>query len=552
MVTLLAFIVLIGVLITAHEFGHFIVAKMAGVKVQVFSVGFGRSLVSKTIGETEYRIAMLPLGGYVKLLGMDPDDAGTSADAGRGLLDKPPFVRILIFAAGPAMNLLLPLAIMTPMIASSDRFDDVISSTIGAVDKGLPAYAAGLREGDEIVDIDGEPLNTFWKVTRHIEGYSGGAPLNITVKREGEAEPLKMAVTPEKVEQTDRLIGFKKDYYRIGYQPMFLAADVAIADPAGDLARADGRTFDRVLKVGDTETPRYIDVERALSKVPEGATAVVEVERDVEIDARFPFLTKRDTKTLTYSASAAGPGIIHAGPCVSSVGPETPAGEVLKRGDCILEIDGEAHTLGAFIMSRLTNRPETPKQLTVLRDGAHVDVKLTPRQVVRSDRSAGELTLWEFGLVLLSRPDAMVPMDRVGNDERLTHAWYETRRRVSFEIQMTVDAIAGMFTGRVSPTQLSGPLRIARLAGEHAKAGIDSFLRLLMLLSLSIALLNLLPIPGLDGGQIMVAGVEMIIRRPLPDRVQQGLQMVGVAMIIALVMFALFNDVMNEWRLHSG
>lgn len=552
MVALLAFIVLVGVLITAHEFGHYIVAKLSGVKVQIFSVGFGRAVLSKTVGETEYRVAWLPLGGYVKLAGMDPDETDPTL-VGRRLMDKPPIVRILIYAAGPAMNLLLPFAIMAPMLASSDRYDKVVSSTIGAVDKGLPAYGAGLREGDQITAIDGEPVDTFWQVAKHIDSYSADdGPLQMQIQRAGVEGPLTIAVRPERVEQTDRLIGFKKDYFRIGYQPLFLGPDVAVSDPAGDLARAGAQTFDRILQVDGVATPRYIDVERALGQIAAGRTVAVQVERDVEIDPRLPFLTRRVPETLTYTATAAGPGVMHAGPCVSSVGPGTPAGEVLQRGDCILSIDGEAHTLGAFVLSRLTNRPEEPKALRVLRAGQVVDVTLTPRQVVRKDNSAGELKLWAFGLVLLSRPDGLLPLDEVANPHRLAHAWYETSRRVSYEIQLTVDAIAGMFTGRVSPTQLSGPLRIARLAGEHAEAGIDSFLRLMMLLSLSIALLNLLPIPMLDGGHIMVAAIEMVIRRPLPERVQLVLQQVGVAIVLALILFALFNDVMNEWRLRQG
>ena len=158
----LAFIVLIGVLITVHEFGHFAVAKLCGVKVEMFSIGFGKPIIKVVRGETEYRIAWLPFGGYVKLLGQIPGEAVTdAADEGRSLQDKGPFQRILIYAAGPAMNLILPFAIIVPFVTLADRYAKVEGSQVGALDQSMPAWMAGLREGDMITAIDGESVRTF-------------------------------------------------------------------------------------------------------------------------------------------------------------------------------------------------------------------------------------------------------------------------------------------------------------------------------------------------------------------------------------------------------
>ncbi|MCA9526386.1 MAG: site-2 protease family protein [Myxococcales bacterium] len=559
MVSILAFIALIGVLITAHEAGHFIVAKLSGVKVEVFSIGFGRPIVKLKRGETEYRIAWLPLGGYVRMLGdpasgdpMSPGSAHVAeADRGRSLMAKPPLVRMAIYAAGPAMNLILPFLILVPVFALSDRYDQVTSSTIGALDEALPAWKAGLREGDVVEAINGEAISTFWQVARFIDTYSeGDGPLRMDVRR-GDA-PVHLEVTPERVEQTHRLVNFTRSYFRIGYQPMFQAADVAVARPDGPLAAAGVRTFDRVLTVDGKPTPRYIDAQQALAAVAAGAEVDVQVERDAPLDPRLPFLAKRVTHTLRYRGDGAAADLRHAGPCISSVAPDSAAGEVLRPGDCILSIDGVPHTLGAFVQNRLGRRPEEPKTLEILRDGERLTVTLAPRKVTLQDPMAGEIQQWQLGLVLLARPDGFLPLDSVENPARWGHAWAETTQRVGLEIEMLVDSLTGMFTGRVSPTQLSGPITIFRLAGEYARAGMDVFLRFLILLSLSIGLINLLPVPVLDGGQILVAFTELIIRRPLPAKVQDVLLRVGVVLVLTLIVFALGNDLVREWRIQSA
>ena len=201
MIDILAFILLIGVLITVHEFGHYAVAKLCGVKVEVFSIGFGSSLLQFKRGDTEYRIAWIPLGGYVRLLGMDPEQDVKPEDVGRSLNDRGPFMRILIFAAGPAMNLLLPFAIIIPAVALSGSYHEVRSSRIGSIDQSMPGYQAGLRAGDRIVSMDGQPIETFWQVRRYLDGYSPErGPIEIVVER-GASDRHTLSITPQATKQ---------------------------------------------------------------------------------------------------------------------------------------------------------------------------------------------------------------------------------------------------------------------------------------------------------------------------------------------------------------
>jgi regulator of sigma E protease len=554
MVTLVAFIVLLGVLITVHEFGHFLVAKAAGVKVQVFSIGFGKALFSRKIGETEYRISMLPVGGYVQMLGMNPEDVHDDGpDAGRDLMSKAPLTRILIFLAGPGMNLILPFILLVPFIATSDRAKEVIGTTVGAVDAGLPAYAAGLRAGDRIIEIDGEPLYAFWQVAQHIHDFDGDVgAMELKVQRHSVEAPVTLTVVPKLIERTDRRVNFSKKSYHIGFQPLFLSPDIAVTGPDTPAARAGLKTFDRVLAINDTDTPRLLDVQRLLAEVPEGQSVKVRVERDTGIDAQFPFFVREEPLELTYHGSATAPGLEHAGPCISSLAPGTPAGDALQVGDCILAVDGFAHSLGTFIENRLGNAPDQPKALRVRRNGQRIAINIEPRKVVHTDPLAGEIVQWQRGFVLLTRPDTLTAPDQVPNDHRLAHAWRATVDHVSHELQITINMVAGLFTGRVSASQLSGPITIAAVAGQYARAGLDHFIQLMIMLSLSIALLNLLPVPGLDGGQIMVATIELVVRRPLPRKTQQTLQVIGAAMIVLLILFVTGNDLLRQWRLHAG
>ena len=563
MLTILAFIVLLGVLITVHEAGHFVVAKLTGVAVEVFSIGFGKPIVKFTRGETEYRIAWIPLGGYVRMVGMLPGELGEGqvvpteqvnpAFEGRGLLDKPPLIRIAIMAAGPVMNLILPFLILPPFFALSERYAEVPSNRVGAVDEGLPAYKAGMREGDAIVAINGEPVHAFWQVKKHIDGYDAEqGRLTVTLQRDGVDAPLELEVTPERIEQTNRLLNFKEAYYRIGYQQVFLGADVAVIDPQSPVARAGLKTFDRVLSVGGQETPRYMDVLRALEAAAAGQPVPVTVERDVYFDPERPFLARRDAHTFDVVPQAGAPlGLRHAGGCVTSVDPEGPAARALRVGDCIVAVDGARNSLAAFIHSRLAHAPELPKEVIVLRDGQEQTVTFQAQKEVLEDPLAGEVTRFRLGFVLLNRRSS-VPMETVPDQDRLASAWFRTTSQVSAELELTLRTITGMFSGAVSPTQLSGPVTIFYLAGEHAKAGLDQFIHLMVLLSLSVALFNLLPVPLLDGGQILVAFIELVTRRPLPISVQVGLQRVGVFLILSLVLFALGNDVVRMWRISGA
>lgn len=621
MTHLIAFLVLIGVLITVHELGHFIVAKLCGVKVHTFSIGFGRAVLSKQVGETEYRIALLPLGGYVRLHGMerefgdfpeggaqgdpDSDDSSADPDAGRALQDKPAWMRVLIFAAGPAMNLLLPFVLLPPLFLSANEYNEVIDNRMGAVDEGLPAYRAGLRDGDRILSINDEEVYAFWQVQRAVNQYTeGDAPLQVQVTRPNLPKPLRVNLTPERVSSTERFSGFTARPMRIGFQPAALASDYIVADLQGPFALAGGESFDRVIQVNDTPIKRHVELIESLgalilesdarSAINTGVppTITITLQRTTTLDERWQLLKKVEEVKLqldltmlrarfreaqaqsrsqpsqpqeSHQATAGAPldtttliaqalGVRQASACISSINPESAAHETLEVGDCLLSVDGSTHSLAAFFNQRLRYHPERPKQLTVLRRGETQSVTLALREEVHQDPLAGEMRFWELGFTLsgLSRPGAMLAPQLVENKARADFSWAQTRRRVEGELTSATNSLAGLFSGRVKATQLSGPITIFYLAGQQAEAGWIPFINLMVLISISIALLNLLPIPGLDGGHIFFASFELITRRPLPPKYRVAIQVTGMVMIFLLMLFVLGSDVIRMWRISSG
>lgn len=582
MLSLISFLVLIGVLITAHELGHFVVAKLANVKVHTFSIGFGKALISKQVGETEYRIAWLPLGGYVKLDGIEKEFGAELGDeperespmgeeaaqhapsGGRALGDKPAWVRALIFIAGPAMNLLLPFLLLPPIYLLSKSYDEVTSPTMGLVDQGLPAYKAGLRDGDLITEINGEPVTAFWQVVQAVDDYEPSDPaLKITVQRPLRDEPLTVELRPERIESSSAL-GFKTHYNRIGFQPVTAAPDVAIRDPSGPFAQAGGQSFDRILSVQGEELKGLVDLERALSALPD-APFVISVERLSGLDERWPALKRKYQHHLTLPPPSEWPqregslterlGVMSAMACISSIDPISPAAQVLKVGDCLVSVNGQANSLPGFFMTRLHDEPETAKRLHILRAGEQLELEYKLQPLTFSDPLSGEMPYWGTGFTFGShtREGSVRPPIYLPNDEaRWSYAWQQSTRFIKEELTRSLRAILGMFSGTVSPKHLGGPVTIFYLAGREAEAGWERFMFLMVMISMSIALINLLPVPGLDGGHILIASIEMIIRRRLPLKARMALQSVGVLLILALILFALGNDAMRMWRLSQG
>jgi len=438
-------IVSIGVLVTFHEFGHYWVARRCGVHVLRFSVGFGKPLWSRRGRDgTEYVVAAIPLGGYVKML--DEREAEVPArDAGRAFNRKPVWQRIAIVAAGPLANLLLCVLFLWAMfVIGRPDYAPVVGHAEGI------AAAAGLHEGDTLVAVGGRATPTWSEAA--------------------------MALTTAAMDREDVRI---------------------------EVRTAGGAPADRKL---------------ALSRLP------------AETDER-----------RAVQAMGLTPRHFLLPPVIGRVEPGSAAWGVLAEGDRITAIDASPVDDFADISPLLQAIGGEPAMVEVERDGDRLALEVTPQR--RDDGEGG--SYWALGVA--PAPSQVPDYDaelRVGPWAAVPAAFTESWRLARDSVAM----IGRLLTGRASVENVSGPITIARYANASAQLGTAWFLNFLALLSLSLAIINLLPIPVLDGGHLLYYLIELAKGSPLSERAMMAGQYLGLALLAGLMGLAFYNDILQLLR----
>jgi regulator of sigma E protease len=427
MITLLSFIFVLGVLIFIHEMGHFAVAKFLGIKVERFSLGFPPKLVGKRIGETEYCISWIPLGGYVRLAGDNPEEPLTGSP--REFLSRPRWQRALVIIAGPAMNYLFAIVLVWLILSFTGigTFDTLI----GEVAEDSPAQIMGLKVDDRVTAVDGQAVSTWDEIYEHLP--KNGGRVTVRVERDGEQHALAGELPPLTSERPDQL----------GISPLL-------------------------------------------------TTEVGEVEKG-------------------WPADLAG----------------------IRSGDVIEAVDGLPVRRWSEMVDLIQSKPDTTITLR-WRHGEQIhqaSIRTRPQDVPGED---GKITVKGFVGIT-----SKIVHKRIGLAqsalESLRWTWQTTREIVRF--------IKGLVTGQVSARMVGGPIFIAQVAGQTARQGFSFLLYFMALLSVNLSLLNVLPIPVLDGGQMCVLFVEFIKGGSLTQRQRLIIQQVGLAIIILLIIFVVFNDV---------
>jgi regulator of sigma E protease len=424
-------VIVLGIMILVHELGHFVAAKLFHVRVLTFSIGFGKRLFGYKYGDTDYRVSLLPLGGYVKMAGDDPSEVREGHPD--EFLAKPRWQRFIIAIMGPSMNVLMAVVLLAglyrfhyPKPAYMEQ-----PARVGEVDPGSPAAQAGIEPGDLIV------------------------------------------------------------------------------------------------RLGSLQNPKWEDL-RMKILMTAGETLPVEVQRD------------GGQLNLTLTPKATGPDqICDAGlmPCIPGKIGEVAAGKPadragLKEGDRIIALDGRDIPCWQQLSATIQKTEGKPVSLLVERDGKQFQVSVTPYL-----GESGEGEKWLIGVGY--RSDVVVRQLPLG--DAIATAVDDNVRNCL----VTFDVLGRIITRRMSPKSLSGPIGIAQISGEAYRAGIPELLMLVSFISLQLGIFNLLPIPILDGGMILVLLIEGLMRRDMSLEVKERFAQIGIVFLLLLAVFVTYNDILK-------
>lgn len=429
--------VVLGVLVLIHEWGHFIAAKMCGVRVDVFSIGFGARIWGWKRGDTDYRVSWLPLGGYVKMAGDNPAEERSGAPY--EFLSRPRWQRFIIAVAGPFMNVVTTFAIFCGIYAVVGMPTDKslqLPSVVAAVPQS--AVPNGVQQGDRILQINGKNTPTWEKVGIALDAVKPGGNASIVVLRNGQQESLQLKMPSDTV-SAESIVGYPRQ-------------------------------------------PAVVD----------------------QVEPGFP-------------ADKAG----------------------LQPGDQVIQMNGAPVVAWGQLVDAVRNSDGKSVRFVVQRDSQQIPLVLSP--VKGLDPSDGEM-VWQIGVIqrveesyehqsiLASVKDAVDATNRTGQ-----------------EIVATMKAL---FAGKVSIRNLAGPVGIVRMSGQAAKEGPAMLLQWTAIISLNLGLLNLLPIPILDGGHVLLLLIESGMRRDLSLTFKERFVQVGLIFLLAVIVFVTYSDILTAIQSH--
>lgn len=443
--TVFHFIVAISILVAFHEFGHFWVARRCGVKVQRFSIGFGKIVWSyqKDAESTEYALSSVPLGGYVKMVD-EREGEVEEKDLPFAFNRKPLPARAAIVAAGPIFNLALAVFLYwgAAMLGETG-----IRPIVGEVEQGTLAHDAGFVEGEEIVSINEKPTPTWMEAMSILFSLAVNSEQGIAIEtrnEDGMPQHHVLNIPEEDAQKPEEL------YDRLGLQPWL---------------------------------PEF---EPIFGRIIEGG-----------------------------AAATAG----------------------LQEGDRVISADGNKIKNWVQWVEYIETHAETPIQLIVSRNDVHMSVTLTPAAVETDEGTVGKIG------AAVDVPDEVMDTLTVHYSLPVGEAFVDGLEKTWYYAFATLKMMGKMFIGKASVENLSGPISIAQFAGQSAEMGYVHFLKFMALVSVSLGVLNLLPVPMLDGGHLMFYAIEAVKGSPVSDRVQIVFQQIGILLLMSLMLFAVFLDI---------
>ena len=518
-------VVFISVLITIHEFGHLIVAKLSKIPVEVFSVGFGPTLLKRKVGETEYRLAAVPLGGYIKMTGEEEHAAstpGTAPQTAGGYMDKPLGVRIAVIAAGPVSNLILGFLFLFAMYLG---FGIKYFAPFADPAPDSPAAAAGLEPGDLVLFAGGETIPTYDAFEQAIE-RSAGQTLELQVLRGDQRLKLDYPVPA--------------DTWFSEFQLGTVVGDVQTGSPAAELGIAAGDTIVSVAGTTVTRWNQLTDIVRAragerigISWRREGGLLEDSITPALETDPQTGEKVGKIGVWVESPRRYVEPMIL---PVVGQVRKTSPADRVgLREGDTITSLAGFEVKSWDDFTHLVATRGGKQTSITWKRGGEVYQDSLVPgfETDQLTGQKAGEIGIW-----------AELPRRRMS----LPSAAWQAMSRTGYVVVQTFVILYNVVTRKLPGRAIGGPIMVAKIAYEGTTWGAEYFIALWALLSINLFVVNMLPVPVLDGGRILLDCIAGIRRRPLSEKELTWAANIGWLMIGALILFTVFNDILRLIR----
>jgi regulator of sigma E protease len=570
-------LVLIGILIFVHELGHYLVGKFFGFGIETFSIGFGPKIFGFKRGMTTYQISLLPLGGFVKFVGAFPGEVIAKEFEGKELASFAVWKRALMTFAGPFANLLLAFVVF---VAVGINGIDHPSSVLGHVRPGSPAYLAGLLPGDKIIQVD-DAVVKHWDDLIVTVSQRHSTAVKVHFERDGEKKSLELH--PEAKNDED-LNGAKVKVGRIGVSPITLPNFVAVL-PDSRAEKSGLKMGDQIVSVevgskqelvsedpalrsgsemasssGEFVVKNWNDLVRALAaSLSTGSNVGLVVKRDKDQVRLERLFSVDEIKSVVVAAFPSWQDLssIELGRIIASelgirdgslIVEEANLKSGLEKGDYLVSF-GERNIADIFELSEIGLENRSPSlNMQIIRAGKliTVPVELSPLEM---QKAKGR----EVAYIIPGKVKGGI------GSQDIVRESYSGFASLTYGIERTAQAtgtvfmsLVGLFTGQVPLQALGGPMLIAKAAKESAEAGLFVYFTTMAMISINLFLINLLPVPVLDGGHLIMQFIEAVRRKPLSLNAMENYQKIGFAFVLALVILSTYNDIGRFWGSFLG
>ncbi|KAB8033178.1 RIP metalloprotease RseP [Fluviispira multicolorata] len=593
--TIIAFILLIGIVVFVHELGHFIAGKIFGIQVEEFSIGFGPKAFSIKKGTTDYRINWFPLGGYVRFYGADIEENIPIEHREKSILHAKVYKRAIVSFAGPLANFVLSFVLLTGMSISGIPQELPIISVL----PNSVAERSGFVTGDKILSIDDKEISS-WVQLSTIITKNAEKNLNIIIERDGKQRNIE--IIPRK-EEVETIFGNKQTVGRIGIVNSFNSSNIVVLK--GSFFESLGlKTGDKILFINEKKTEYLFEVINEIQRVSNTLSEYelarnvqnnyyenlntnihIEIERiidnskltakNVKLNINLNdknikswsslFLQTHKSVNLTwnkdllstdqtisqFSTIAKGNKLISTQDAWKNCG--------IKAGDTLYSVEnyGRILSLSQFyiwldttaksFVSNVNKTNISDLKLSVIRANgsmALLNCKIPLRDGF--DHLNREQLFLDFPLNFMTQNKALKPV--LLKAQTVTDAFNRGFHSMLNQMTLTFTGIKMLLTGSIPLSNLGGPIAIAGVAGDAAKGGFMTFIFTMAFISINVGMMNLLPFPALDGGSLLLHAVEAAYGKPLPKSVQLGVQRAGVLILLGLFVVVFYNDILRLIR----